>query len=166
MCKIDCKPKIQSFQYSIIHQYFPCNLYLSKWREDVLSKCNFCDNIDTLIHYFTECKVVTTFWIQLEHWLNNTLDLDEKITLDGCDIMLGKLDQKDYINVINFVIIQAKWYIYCKKLNSNNIVFNEFIRKLMYRLNIEKHRYHLKDDIESFYEIFDCIYDKQNRPNT
>ena len=74
--------------------------------------------------------------------------------------MLGKLNSKQHMTVINFVIIQAKWFIYCKKLNNNSIVFKEFSRKLMYRLQIEEQRYTVKEYIESFQEIFECIYEQ------
>ena len=160
LCKIDCKSKIQSFQFSIIHQFFPCNLYLSKWKENYSSACSYCGCIDSITHYFADCQAVTNFWQLIEGWLNNTLQLEEHITLNNFDIMLGKLNLKAYKDVVNFVIIQAKWFVYCKKLNGNDIVYKEFIQKLMYRLQIEENRYCLKGDVESFHELFDCIYRK------
>ena len=74
--------------------------------------------------------------------------------------MLGKLNLKEHESVLNCVIMQAKWFIHCKKLNCNDVVFKEFIQKLMYRLQIEENRYCIKGDPESFHEIFDCIYKK------
>ena len=158
LCKVDCKSKIQSFQFSIIQQFFPSNLYLSKWKENFSSACNHCGSVDTITHYFVECQAVSKLWESIEVWLNNTLQVDQNITLDRFDIMLGKLNQKEHKNVINFVVMQAKWFIYCKKLNGNEIVFKEFIQKLMYRLQIEENRYCIKGDTESFHETFDCIY--------
>ena len=133
---------------------------MSKWKENFSSECKDCGNVDTLVHYFFECPNVINFWKSLSEWLNNAIKADPCINLDCCDIMLGKLSPKENTIVINFVLLQAKWFIYCKKLNNNNIVFKEFRQKLMYRLQIEEQRYHIKDDFESFIEIFESIYSK------
>ena len=58
---------------------------------------------------------MSVFWESLEGY--NTLQVEEFITLDRFDIMLGKLNLKENKIVINFVIMHGKWLIMLGKLN-------------------------------------------------
>ena len=52
---------LQSIQYKIIHRYFPCKYQLNTWNIEDSNKCTYCQEIDTLSHYFVECESVGGF---------------------------------------------------------------------------------------------------------
>jgi hypothetical protein len=43
--------KIRSFQYKLILNLIPCNLYLYRINRSNTYNCNFCHNIDNITHY-------------------------------------------------------------------------------------------------------------------
>ena len=156
--KIERQAKIHSFQYSIVHGFFPCNLYLSKWKDDVSPLCISCPEIDDICHYFFRCGQLSDFWQACEVWLNDSLaDLEEMLTLQCKDVILGVLEPKRQAEVMNFIILQAKWYIFRKKLNGENIVFKEFQNRFYNRMQIEEYLYRIKYKIDVFHEIFSNV---------
>ena len=159
--KIERQAKMHSFQYSILYSFFPCNLYLSRWKDDVSSECNNCHTVDDICHYFFRCNEVLDFWQQCNNWLNDSIeDLDQMIHLQCKDVILGVLEPKIKADVINFVILQAKWYIFRKRNNNEKIIFKEFEHVLQYRLQIEEYLYRVKDKIDIFQDIFSDIIQK------
>ena len=138
--KVDTKFKLQSFHYAIVHRFFPCNLYLSKWKENTTSCCEHCNQneIDTISHYFVYCQKINSLWTTLETWCNTRIQ-EPYIKLNCEDIILGTSCPGKYNELINFVILQMKWFIYCKKLNKEEATFREFLHVLDNRLNIEKY---------------------------
>ena len=56
---------LQSLQYKIIHRYFSCKYQLNKWNIEDSNRCTYCQEIDTLTHYFVECESVRSFWNSL-----------------------------------------------------------------------------------------------------
>jgi hypothetical protein len=52
--------KIRSFQYKVLMNLVPCNLYLYRIGQINSHNCNHCGNIDHLTHYFYECEEIQT----------------------------------------------------------------------------------------------------------
>ena len=65
---------LQSMQYKIIHRYFPCKYQLNKWNIEDSNRCTYCQEIDTLSHYFVECESVRSFWNSLKAWFLRTFE--------------------------------------------------------------------------------------------
>ena len=101
---------LQSLQYKIIHRIFPCNYWLSIWN-NVSELCNYCNQKDTLQHYFYLCRTLQPLWKSLSKWwLNNlgcTFNLSEKEILLGID----NVNSDDMIDSINYCILVVKSYI-------------------------------------------------------
>ena len=97
---------LQSLQFRIIHRYFPCRYNLHLWNIVGDNKCEFCNDADTLSHYFAcECDSVVQF-------------VQFVINFTSLDILLGipNYDNSNDVMILNFVILFAKYYIYnCKK---------------------------------------------------
>lgn len=158
--KVDTKAKIQSFQYAIIHRFFPCGLYLSKWLKNSSPYCSICNQyqIDTISHYFYTCQGTHSLWTDLENWLNRCFSTHNITIKMNCkDIILGFSEPGRHIELLNFITLQAKWFIYCKKINSEFITFREFLQVLKNRLKIEKYIYTLKDKGKLFMKNFEII---------
>ena len=68
--------------------------------------------------------------------INGTCDGESglNVALECVGVICCVTQQDEHIDTLNLVILQAKWYIFCKKEEHTNIVFNEVLNSLMYRL--------------------------------
>ena len=134
-------------QYKIIHRYFPCKYQLNKWNNEDSNRCTYCQEIETLCHYFVECESVRSFWNSLKAWFLCTFEFCINFTV--LDILLyrnipnyGK--NKD-IDILNFVILFAKSYIYNSKRDEMAIDLYTFLVKLKTRMVIKEYRCNIYD---------------------
>ena len=126
--------KIRTFQYKILYNIIPCNLYLYKINRNNSDKCEQCQEIDDLGHYFYECQSTKTFWNSFTKWWQTMTN--EHIIIDKKTCLFGTLDIKN--NTLNACIILAKWHIYKMKLNQSQTFFYKYLCELKYFLIIEK----------------------------
>ena len=73
--------------------------------------CDFCNmEIETQEHIFIECDVTQNFWNQLKNYL---IQQNFTVNISKLDMCLGKGGNEN--ELIDFIIICAKYYIYsCK----------------------------------------------------
>ena len=148
----DCTSEtfLQSFQYKIIHRYFPCKYNLNVWKIESNNLCDHCNAIDTLSHYFAKCPRVELFWGYLKKWFLRNFEF--VINFTPLDILLGipNFDRNVDIDILNFVILYAKYFIYtCKKFNVS-IDLYKFLVKLKTRIVIEEYRCKMYNKIQEF----------------
>jgi hypothetical protein len=60
--------KIRTFQYKILYNLIPCNLYLKRIQRSDTDKCFICNKLDDIIHYMYECPEVNAFWNSFQNW--------------------------------------------------------------------------------------------------
>jgi hypothetical protein len=55
--------RIKTFQYKILYNLIPCNLYLKRINKSDTYYCNYCNNnsIDDLNHYLYDCDLIKPF---------------------------------------------------------------------------------------------------------
>ena len=70
---------LQSLQFRIMHCYFPCRYNLHLWNIVGDNKCEFCNDADTLSHYFAECDSVVQFWKFLKKIVHSHLSICHKL---------------------------------------------------------------------------------------
>ena len=136
--KVTRETYLQSFQYKIFHRFYPCNYTLSIWYEDHSANCKHCTAIDYLEHFFFTCNNVKAFWLAIENWWSNTLNVT--INLSTADAIFGiqNVDNDNNIDVLNLTILLAKYYIHVKKSNDQDLCLFEFIKLVKDKLEIEK----------------------------
>ena len=141
---------LQSLQYKIIHRYFPCKHNLHIWNIEECDTCNYCNQVDTLGHYFAECVTVCTFWKYLKTWFSHAFKFC--INFTPLDILLGIPNHSNStaIDILNFVILYAKFYIYSCKRNAIPIDLYSFQVKLKTRMVVEEHRCSMFNKQEEF----------------
>jgi hypothetical protein len=127
--------KIKTFQYKILYNLIPCNLYLKRIKKSETNKCHFCGILDDIIHYFYECKSTLIFWNGFKNWWYKLTE-GEEIEVNKTTIMIGFRDKKKI--ALNACIIFAKWFIYKSKLNESPPFFYKYLCNLKYNLIIEK----------------------------
>ena len=63
-------PKLQEFQFKIIHRIIATNSLLYKIGVKLSDKCNFCKvQKDSILHKFVDCPNIQTFWGHAIDWL-------------------------------------------------------------------------------------------------
>ena len=122
--------KYRSFQYRLLQRGLVTNIQLHRWKLIPSNMCTFCKiEEETILHLFYYCPEVQTFWKEIMHWVQErfspkTIDISPRavITSQICNL-----------NVVNFISICAKQYIYrqrCMKDNLQIVNFKLLIKKI------------------------------------
>ena len=111
--------KLQSLQYQIINRYFPCGHNLNIWYSTNEYSCSFCNENESLEHYFYSCPYVKRFWKSFMNWWKTIYDC--YIQLNVLDILFGIVNENNdnMIGCLNFCILLAKRYIKSVHENGN-----------------------------------------------
>ena len=119
--------------------------------------CDSCNETDTIEHYFVDCKAVQPFWKHLFNWLSYVSKTRLHVT--KLEIIFGIINENnlDLLNVINFCILFAKYYIYKQKKERKVIEFYRYQIELKTRLEIECIICTQKQQIENFNEMWKDI---------
>lgn len=129
--------KLQAFQYKLIHRIIPCNRYLHKIRIKETDTCTYCDESDTLQHFFWSCTAVEAFWHKIENWLACNANLH--VTFHATQTLFGVPKTDTHAKVINFISLFAKHFIYRQRLfHAGELEIVHFLRELRNKLGIEK----------------------------
>jgi hypothetical protein len=126
---ITCREtKLQSFQFKLIHITIACNHWLYNIKITDSDKCLFCNTqSDTIQLYFLLCHNVNNFWVTFNNWWKSVTnkDLIEIATTNSLqtNILFGFQDHNGTTEVLNYFALQAKYYIYNKKINKINDLF-------------------------------------------
>ena len=155
MAKVDRDVRMQSFQYKIIHKILPCNKYLSKWHDTISSKCFYCMAEDDIPHFLYHCPCTRQFWNKFDTWLHVIGVPQNALTCK--EVVFGLTENKSHTTAINFTILQAKWYIFRKKINHNVLIWPEFVQDLKSRMEIERSIYITKHKLSTFKDLFKHI---------
>ncbi len=78
-------------------------------------------NVDDLTHFFIRCLKVKEFWL---HWFNLWANLSDIViknsqVIEEC-LLFGFPSTSDVMQVLNFCILYAKYYIYIQRLFNTN----------------------------------------------
>ena len=130
---------LQSFNFKVLNRYIACRSNLFKWNKAPSPLCIYCRELDTVEHHLFLCTNLQHFWQQLFNWfyVKSNLRMNFSVT----DVIFGIHNSNNDIilNAFNFCILLAKDFIYNCKINQKNISFDDYIRKLLFRIDIERH---------------------------
>jgi hypothetical protein len=108
--------KLKAFQYKILFNLLPCNLYLNRIGKSLTNKCDRCKELEDINHYLVGCPGTWLLWQQLGRWWNDKTGQNVKISEK--DVMIGlsprkvKIDKEDQLNMI---LLAVKWKIHTNK---------------------------------------------------
>jgi hypothetical protein len=142
--------RIRSFQYKLLLRLTPCNSYLQKIGKSDTTICNYCNQVDSLLHHFFECNETTLFWHSFQNWWNNMQQ--DKIVIRKELAILGVLKiklNKDECK-LNACLQLGRWYIYTEKLQLQRPFLYKFLCQLKYKIKIEKMIYLRNCQLEKF----------------
>ena len=121
-----------------------------RWNIEECDTCNYCKQVDILSHYFAECITGCTLWKYLKTWFSYAFEFC--INFTPLDILLGIPNHSNSteIDILNFVILYAKFYIYSCKRNTIPIDLYSFQVKLNTQMVVEEYRCNIFNKQEEF----------------
>ena len=99
--------------------------------------CIFCKtHVETTVHLLWDCSITKDFFKSFLSWLRSFhiyIELSEKLFLFGLE------SGKKVSNVSKFILLYAKYYIYCSRYNNHSLMLEIFKKKLyfMYKIHME-----------------------------
>ena len=150
---------IITLQHKILHRVFACNYKLYIWKIKESPECCFCSNFsDNLKHFFYYCPITKQFWDSLKTWL--TVLVPFKIELTVLEVLLGvvNIDRK-YYSVVNYVILIGKYFICKSKKNNKYLFFQNFLKSLKYKINLELGAYISQDRTATFKDRYGVLHE-------
>jgi hypothetical protein len=154
--KVIRNTKIRAFQYKILFNLTPCNLYLFRIGKKINCICNYCNLTDNIAHYFYECPGTRSFWSGFENWWN-TMETDT-LVINKKYAMLGILEKGKLFEKLNALLLFARWYIYTGKQNKSEEPFMyKFLCQLKYKLKIERMIATRRGSIEHFEKTWGSV---------
>ena len=128
--------KLQSLQYSILHRYFYCNHNLHLWQLVDSPDWDYCHVVDNIEHFFFYCETVHNIWNCIKRLIVQCFQINIKVTV--LEVLLSiPCEKYTALNLINFIFLYVKWYIYQTKKGNNIITFKSLSFKLKNRIETE-----------------------------
>ena len=131
--------RTKAFQYKVLNNLLPCNLYLKRIGKSDTDKCPKCNMLDDQMHYLVQCPEVALIWTQLSRWWKGLSD--QEISFSARDIILG-LAQRPYKMVmkaqLDDILLAVKWRIYANKQMGENTCFYQILCSIRNTINVLK----------------------------
>jgi len=102
--------------------------------------CDFCEKeFETIEHLFFHCTKVCMPWDELKGVLNS---LNMLVRFDIKDVLFGILDTDNLSILVNYILLESKYFIYRCKLNKGSLyirlLVNEFKKTFQTERSIAK----------------------------
>jgi hypothetical protein len=131
--------KLKAFQYKILNNLIPCNLYLKRIGKSLVNTCAYCNELDDIAHYLIECNETKPIWLKLLRWWRVTTN--QQVVISDRDILLG-IEPRDQKLVkekqLEHIIITAKWIIHANKQLGQAANFNQVLGGIRQMIQIQK----------------------------
>jgi exonuclease III len=131
--------KLKAFQFKVLYNLLPCNLYLSKIGRSNSDKCPKCYKLEDMMHYLVECPDTTAIWSQLSRWWQGLTNQD--INLKKRDILIGVQDRLFEIKMkeqLNEIITLTKWKIHANKQLGETTCFYQILYSIKYMISLDE----------------------------
>ena len=149
--------KIQTFQYKILHRIINCNKKLFDMKIKDSPVCSFCNNVDSIEHFFFYCQNTRQFWEEFFAWSNGIYQMSITNHETVKCILFGLPSENDRTTAMNFCLLYGKYFIYKQKLFHNGeFHMISFLAELKYKLDIEE-RIANKTGNPGVFEKFRCV---------
>lgn len=101
--------RLRLLQWKILHNIYPTNILLNKMGIKETNKCDFCDEVDFIEHFFCSCTKLNNFWKYVRKQIANYTGKDVNFNIS--DILLGyqvAYIKDNCIKHINHILLIAK----------------------------------------------------------
>jgi hypothetical protein len=131
--------KLKAFQFKILNNLIPCNLYLKRIGRSKVDTCPACNELDDLRHYLIECPDTQPIWLKVFRWWRTITT--QKITLTDRDILIGLEPRNIKVEMekqLEHIIQTTKWIIHANKQLGQSLSFNKVLGGIRYMMQIQK----------------------------
>jgi hypothetical protein len=142
---------IQSLQYKIMYTIINCNSWLKKIKVKENAKCRFCDQDETVEHFFYQCIDTKKYWKSILNWWNH-LDLMYVEELFEYSVILGMAWSDHVGKVFNCCILVGKLVIYKSKNMNIKPTLRDFLIELKTYISIDEN-ISIKNGKQSIFEL-------------
>ena len=134
-----CKgKKLREFNFKLLPRIIVNSKELHTYGIQTNSKYVYCDEPDSILHSYVECQHSQTFFNKVVTRFDDVND--SRFSPTVIEKLFGIMEQScndRKLSNLNYCLLFAKYFVYCRKLNKNKCDFNEFITKLQSKLRIE-----------------------------
>ena len=124
--QIKCDIKITMFQYKTIHNILATKMSLLRAKMSDNDVCPQClADTHSLDHMFLPCSSVIAFWKTVQNWWTNKTK--QQLTLSNSMILYSIFDKTEHRYSLNYVLLIAKFSIYCSCLHNEKLSFDSFL---------------------------------------
>jgi exonuclease III len=150
---------LQSLQYKILSKILNCNYWLYKIKIKDSPKCRFCEEDETIEHFFFGCEKTKDFWYFFLRWWN-ALGNNTPNILEEKDIILGHNLSNNKELTLNSCILTGKKMIYEQKNYKNQQPdFYKFLLDLKNVVETERHISIKNNKLDCFLDFWQNIAD-------
>jgi hypothetical protein len=147
--------RMKAFQFKVLNNLIPCNLYLKRIGKSETDKCPYCNELDDIIHFLVECPETSSTWKQLERWWNGMTNQD--IVIEEKDIIMGTVNNQPKHDQLSQIILATKWQIYANKLMGQSTCLYQILCAIRNMLNIHKLIANKNDRMQRYTEMWGDI---------
>ena len=131
-------PKYRSFQYRLLQRGIVTNIQLCKWGIKDSENCYFCkQEPETIVHLLILCPVVQEIWLRFKQFVSEEFG-NIIVELSPKNIMTNRV-VKNKRDVINFMCLIVKQYIYSSRCLQKDLHFSAIKAKIKSVENVEKY---------------------------
>ena len=128
--------KLREFQYKILNRILYTNKMLFKFKKVDSPLCGFCEKeLETIEHLFFHCTKVCMFWDELKVVLSS---LNILVSLDIKDVLFGIFDTDNLSILVNYILLESKYFIYRCKLNKGSLCMRLLVDKFKKTFQTER----------------------------
>jgi hypothetical protein len=131
--------RLKAFQFKILNNLTPCNLYLKRIGKSETDKCPRCQELDDIVHYFVECTEVKLLWNQLTNWWNGITN--QNLMISEKDIILGLEERANKLRMheqLAQIIMAVKWRIYANNQSGETTCFYHILCSIRSMIEIQR----------------------------
>ena len=148
--------KLQEFQYKVLTTSVITNITLKQWGILNTDLCTFCgQETETLCHLLWECNRSKEVWSFLQNEIRQIAGCG--IRFSPSEIILGVRNNIPLKNIINFIFIVTKYYLYASRCLKINPTGQMAIQKIRNCREIELEIAIQNNDLEKFTTRWDQL---------
>ncbi|MCG7876955.1 MAG: zinc-binding domain-containing protein [Candidatus Thiodiazotropha endolucinida] len=138
--------KLKDFQFKINNRILATKSFLFKINKIDSNRCSFCELAsESIKHLFVDCPKVKDFWDILKNWLQLNGNINLNIT--DKNIVFAWPHESD---LISYLIIIAKYYIYKTKFKSKQLSIQGFCALLKQKFKNEQYIAKINNTYDKF----------------
>ena len=156
--------KLKYLQFQINRNSLYTNYKVNKFKPYISPSCSYCSidpeatilESELVSHLFWSCVHVRGFWQVLHDWLAT---LDTHLPLEKLKILFG-LHEEPASSVLNFIILNAKQFIWRTKFGTKTLDISRFQKYLYSKLTDLRNALMFRETLYEFdiwNNIFDCM---------